>query len=50
MGKRSRLDSIFGAYSSAVEHLSYTQAVIGSNPFAPKVIDKIIELFFYLRE
>lgn len=24
------------AYSSAVELLSYTQAVIGSNPFAPK--------------
>ena len=24
-----------GAYSSAVELLSYTQAVIGSNPFAP---------------
>ena len=27
-----------GAYSSAVEHLSYTQAVIGSNPFAPITI------------
>ncbi len=28
----------FGAYSSAVELLSYTQAVIGSNPFAPRAL------------
>lgn len=31
------LSSLFErAYSLAVEHLSYTQGVIGSNPVAPK--------------
>lgn len=28
---------LFRAYSSAVERLSYTQVVIGSNPVAPTI-------------